>query len=117
MPLEHGGTICGVSPHAPQGISSLDPVADGVDLLNKRLIGTPVSELIEKMEALKPVLSEHIINHDVIYQAISAYIDRIEEYNEDVKVAILMKGKEEGVWKIYGEDKRCTESLGECPGF
>lgn len=59
-----------------------------VDLLNKRLIGTPVSELIEKMEALKPVLSEHIINHDVIYQAILQTLlkfaaDRLKLYGGD----------------------------------
>ena len=41
-----------------------------MDVLNQRLKGTPVSQLIDKMQALKPVLSEYVISHDVVYQAL-----------------------------------------------
>lgn len=59
-----------------------------VELLNQRLIGTPISDLVDKMEALRPVLSEHIINHDVIYQAVIQTLlkfaaDRLKLYGGD----------------------------------
>ncbi len=41
-----------------------------VNLLNERLKGTPITSLVEKMESLKPVLSDYVINHDAVYQAI-----------------------------------------------
>lgn len=59
-----------------------------VKLLNDRLIGTPVDTLVEKMESLRPILSEHIINHDVLYQALLQTFlkfasDRLQLYGED----------------------------------
>ncbi len=47
-----------------------DEIVDCVKLLNDRLKGTPVSQLVEKMEALKPVLSEYVVSHDIVYQAL-----------------------------------------------
>ena len=47
-----------------------DEVIKCVDLLNQRLKGTPIDGLVEKMEAIKPVLSDYIVSHDVVYQAI-----------------------------------------------
>lgn len=65
-----------------------DDVIKCVDLLNKRLIGTPVNQLVEKMKALQPILSEHIINHDVVYQAfLQTFLrfaaDRLKLYGEE----------------------------------
>ena len=59
-----------------------------VKLLNDRLIGTPIDTLVEKMESLRPILSEHIINHDVLYQALLQTFlkfanDRLQLYGED----------------------------------
>ena len=59
-----------------------------VKLLNDRLIGTPIDNLVEKMESLRPILSEHIINHDVLYQALLQTFlkfasDRLQLYGED----------------------------------
>ena len=45
-------------------------VVDCVNILNDRLKGTPINELVEKMEALKPVLSDYVISHDLVYQAL-----------------------------------------------
>ncbi len=53
----------------PDDISA-DEMVDCMKLLNDRLTGTPVNDLVEKTESLKPVLSDYIINHDVIYQAL-----------------------------------------------
>lgn len=47
-----------------------DEVVKCVELLNQRLKGTPINDLVPKMEALKPVLSDYIVSHDVVYQAI-----------------------------------------------
>jgi heat-inducible transcriptional repressor len=43
---------------------------------------------VEKMESLRPILSEHIINHDVLYQALLQTFlkfasDRLKLYGED----------------------------------
>lgn len=52
--------------------SSIDPkqVVDCMKLLNERLQGTPIHQLVEKMKALEPVLSDYIVSHDVVYQAL-----------------------------------------------
>ena len=52
-----------------EGISASE-IVSCVNLLNERLKGTPIDELINKMEALKPVLSDYVISHDVVYQAL-----------------------------------------------
>lgn len=47
-----------------------DDIVNCVKLLNDRLVGTPVIELVDKMKALEPVLNDYIVNHDVVYQAL-----------------------------------------------
>lgn len=53
----------------PEG---LDPkeIISCVQLLNDRLVGTPIIELVPKTEALKPILSDYIVSHDLVYQAL-----------------------------------------------
>ncbi len=46
-----------------------EDIVNCVKLLNDRLGGTSIAELIPKMEAIKPLLSEYVIGQDVIYQA------------------------------------------------
>lgn len=53
-----------------EGNISSDELVKCMDILNQRLKGTPVNQLINKMEALKPVLSDYVISHDVVYQAL-----------------------------------------------
>ena len=52
-----------------EGVST-NELVQCMDILNQRLKGTPVNQLIEKMQALKPVLSDYVISHDVVYQAL-----------------------------------------------
>ena len=52
-----------------EGVSTSELV-QCMDILNQRLKGTPVNQLIDKMQALKPVLSDYVISHDVVYQAL-----------------------------------------------
>ena len=53
----------------PSSINA-DEVVNCVKILNDRLIGTPVNELVEKVEALKPVLNDYVVSHDIVYQAL-----------------------------------------------
>ena len=71
----------------PSSIKS-NEVVDCVKILNDRLKGTPVNELVDKMEALKPVLSDYVVSHDIVYQALlETFIrfagDRLSLYGRD----------------------------------
>ena len=97
----------------PKNINAKE-IVDCVNLLNDRLKGTPIVDLVEKMEALKPVLSEYVISHDLIYQAmLEAFVrfasDRLslygreelfnhEEYKNDVD-------KLEKIFKLLGNNQ------------
>lgn len=66
----------------------LTDVESCVKLLNERLKGTSISELIPKMKAIKPLLSDYVIDHDVIYQAmLEAFVgfakDRLSAYGKN----------------------------------
>ena len=68
--------------------TSLSDVESCVKLLNERLKGTSISELIPKMKAIKPLLSDYVIDHDVIYQAmLEAFVgfakDRLSAYGKE----------------------------------
>lgn len=52
--------------------TSLEEVTKTVALLNERLKGTPISDLVPKMEAMKPAMTDYLVGHDVVYQAILA---------------------------------------------
>ncbi len=59
-----------------------------VKIINDRLVGTPVGELVEKMQAIKPLIEEYVINHDMIYQALlETFVrfasDRLSLYGRD----------------------------------
>lgn len=68
--------------------SQLSDVTNCVKLLNDRLKGTPISDLIPKMQAIKPLLSDYAIDHDVIYKAmLETFIgfakDRLSAYGQE----------------------------------
>ena len=68
--------------------TSLSDVESCVKLLNDRLKGTSISELIPKMKAIKPLLNDYVIDHDVIYQAmLEAFVgfakDRLSAYGKE----------------------------------
>lgn len=53
-----------------EGEMSLEEVQKTVSLLNDRLKGTPIVELVPKMESMKPLLQDYIVGQDVVYQAL-----------------------------------------------
>lgn len=67
--------------------SQLQDIEKCVSLLNERLKGTPVGELIEKMESMRPVLANYVEEHDVVYQVfMEAFVrfakDRVNLYGK-----------------------------------
>lgn len=67
--------------------TSIKEVKDCVVILNKRLVGTPINQVVEKMQALKPLLTDYVIEHQVIYQAfVDAFLsfaeNRLELYGK-----------------------------------
>ncbi|MFA5421553.1 MAG: heat-inducible transcriptional repressor HrcA [Bacilli bacterium] len=66
----------------------IDDVQSCVKLLNDRLSGTPISELVPKMQAIKPLISDLIVGHDILYQAmLETFLrfasDRLSLYGRD----------------------------------
>jgi heat-inducible transcriptional repressor len=65
-----------------------EALADCMNLINKRLRGTPVANLSEKMDAIRPILEDYIVEHDAVYQAFAqAFInfasERLKLYGKD----------------------------------
>ena len=69
--------------------TSINDLSKCLKLFNDRLIGTPIYQLVEKTEALKPVLQEFIVEHDVMYKAI------IETFVRFAKDRMELVGKNE----------------------
>ena len=66
---------------------NLQDIEKCVKLLNERLKGTAISELVPKMEAIRPILNDFVIDQDVIYQAmLEAFVgfakDRLDAYGQ-----------------------------------
>ncbi len=59
---------------------SLEEVTKTVNLLNDRLKGTPIGDLVGKMESMRPALQDYMIGQDVIYQTLlEAFLKFAEE--------------------------------------
>lgn len=67
--------------------TKISDVEKCVKLFNERLKGTSISELPEKMEAIRPLLNDYVIEHDLIYRVmletmLSFAKERLETYGE-----------------------------------
>lgn len=67
---------------------SVEDVQKAVVLLNDRLAGTPIVELVPKMEAMRPAVTDYVVGQDVMYQALmQAFVrlaeDRLNLYGKD----------------------------------
>lgn len=72
----------------PNNINA-NEIVECVTMLNDRLIGTPINELVEKVEALKPVISDYVVSHDIVYQAL------LETFMRFATDRLSLYGKEE----------------------
>lgn len=52
------------------GKAELKDVKKAVEILNDRLVGTKVSELVPKLEGIKPIISDYITDYTFIYNAL-----------------------------------------------
>lgn len=60
--------------------NAVEDIQKAVVLLNDRLKGTPIVELVPKMEAMRPAVTDYIVGQDVMYQAlIQAFVRLTEE--------------------------------------
>ena len=67
---------------------SAEDIQECVKLINERITGSPVSQLVSKIEALKPILSDYIIEHDIVYKALLETFlrftgDRLETFGKE----------------------------------
>ena len=69
--------------------TDLNEVSKIVELINKLIIGTPISEVSEKLEfEIKPIIAQYITNHEMIYNAFYNAFSDLKD-NSDM----TMKGK------------------------
>lgn len=68
---------------------SMEEVAKCMKMFSDRLIGTPVSELVIKMEALRPIVNDYVIGHDVVYKTL------LETFLRFASDRLLLYGKKE----------------------
>lgn len=60
--------------------TNISDIQKCVEMLNNRLKGTPISDLIEKMEAMKPLISSFVKSNDAIYRAfLEAFVNFASE--------------------------------------
>ncbi len=110
---------------------SLNNVKKCVEMLNDRLKGTKISQLIPKMEAMKPLISNYVQQNDVIYRAfMEAFVkfasERVSlfgtenlldlpEFDDDtekLKQIIRFIESKERVKKVASSDEDMTISIG-----
>lgn len=48
---------------------AVDDLKSCCDILNDRLVGTPISDIIAKMTELEPILAEHVKRYEALFQA------------------------------------------------
>lgn len=51
---------------------SLKDIESTTDVMNSRLQGTKIKEIVSRMDSIKPILAEVVVNHKVIYNAFLA---------------------------------------------
>ena len=50
---------------------------DCVKILNDRLVGTPISQVLPKMEVIKPIITSYVKNNDIIYRTFAEMLMKI----------------------------------------
>lgn len=50
---------------------SMDDLTRYVGILNERLVETPINQVIEKMESIRPILQENIMRYESLFEAFS----------------------------------------------
>ena len=69
--------------------NSIEDIQNCIDILNDRLVGTSINKVIEKMDALKPVLSDYMDKYQVFFNTL---IETVAHLNKDE-------------YSVYGSEK------------
>lgn len=69
--------------------NAIQSISEVVKILNDRLVGTPISELVTKMSAIKPLVNDYLIDNDMVYQMI------MEIFLKITRDRMSLYGKEE----------------------
>jgi heat-inducible transcriptional repressor len=113
----------------PPGIS-LSELESAVEIINKRITNTKLSEIIEKINAIKPLIAESIKQHELIFKAfLEAFLqfasDNVSvfgrgnlldkpEFNTNInrlrKLVNMFENK--SVWKQFGSDDAISIQIG-----
>ena len=72
-----------------EGEKNINEIKETVRILNDRLTGTPISELVPKMQAIKPLVSDYLIDNDMVYRMV------MEIFLKITKDRMSLYGKEE----------------------
>lgn len=114
-------------------VISIEDLKSCCDILNDRLIGTPIASVVEKLNELEPVLAEHVKRYEALFQAfLKAFVkfntdsDNVyfsgksnmlyqPEFNDIEKVRKLMSVMEnDSVWRRFEHQKKgINVSIGE----
>ncbi len=69
--------------------SDLQEISKTVDLINKLIVGTPISEVSEKLEfEIKPIIAQYVSNHEMIYNAFYTAFSDLKDSND-----VTVRGK------------------------
>jgi heat-inducible transcriptional repressor len=113
----------------PNGIS-LSELESAVEIINKRITNTKLSEIIEKINAIKPLIAESIKQHELIFKAfLEAFLqfasDNVSvfgrgnlldkpEFNTNInrlrKLVNMFENK--SVWKQFGSEDAISIQIG-----
>jgi heat-inducible transcriptional repressor len=113
----------------PQGIS-LSELESAVEIINKRITNTKLSEIVEKINAIKPLIAESIKQHELIFKAfLEAFLqfasDNVSifgrgnlldkpEFNTNInrlrKLVNMFENK--SVWKQFGNEDSISIQIG-----
>jgi heat-inducible transcriptional repressor len=113
----------------PNGIS-LSELESAVEIINKRITNTKLSDIIEKINAIKPLIAESIKQHELIFKAfLEAFLqfasDNVSvfgrgnlldkpEFNTNInrlrKLVNMFENK--SVWKQFGSEDAISIQIG-----
>ena len=69
--------------------TDLEEIGKTVELINKLIVGTPLSEVSDKLEfEIKPIINQYITNHEMIYNAFYSAFKDMRDSSD-----MTMKGK------------------------
>lgn len=69
--------------------NSIEDIQNCIDILNDRLVGTSIDKVIEKMEALRPILNDYMEKYQVLFNTI---LETVAHLNKDE-------------YSVYGSEK------------